>query len=149
MRLRYEMRRLYWRTLRPTTLGSRCLVLSQDDAESVLLVKHTYERWWYMPGGGVEKGESFASAARREVWEETGLEVRDLSLFGLYHNTGEGKDDHVALYVSRSFSGTPKIGCREIEQVGFYPLRDLPANTSPATRRRIAEYLSGCPASVW
>lgn len=32
-------------------------------------------RWWLAPGGGVEPGESFEAAARREVEEETGLVV--------------------------------------------------------------------------
>jgi 8-oxo-dGTP pyrophosphatase MutT (NUDIX family) len=35
----------------------------------------TGHRWWVAPGGGLEAGESFEDAARREVEEETGLVV--------------------------------------------------------------------------
>jgi 8-oxo-dGTP pyrophosphatase MutT (NUDIX family) len=34
--------------------------------------------WWFTPGGGVEEGESLAVAARREVFEETGIELKDV-----------------------------------------------------------------------
>ena len=35
--------------------------------------------WWQMPQGGVDKGEEVETAARRELWEETG--VREAAFF--------------------------------------------------------------------
>ena len=61
------LRELHWRLVGPTTLGSRCLLLRGNE---ILLVRHRYEPWWYFPGGGLKRGESFAEAAHREVWEE-------------------------------------------------------------------------------
>ena len=131
------VRRTYGRLRRPTTLGVRCLVVRDG---RVLLVRHTYERWWYLPGGGVERGESFAAAARREVAEETGLRVGQLRAFHAYLSTREGKIDHVVLFCADDAEGDPHPDGREIAAASFFPLDALPDDTSPATRRRLDEY---------
>lgn len=59
-------------------------VLLLDGAGRVLLIQGhdpavvDGERWWFTPGGGLEPGESLEQAARRELWEETGLHVDEL-----------------------------------------------------------------------
>jgi len=50
-------------------------------------------------GGHVEAGEGLAEAARREVAEETGLEVRSLRLAGLLHATEAGEAEGVLVAV--------------------------------------------------
>lgn len=136
--------RLYWRIVRPQTVGVRGLVVSEDDA--VLLVRHSYDRHfsnfsWYLPGGRVRRGESLVAALRRELAEEVGVHVRSREeLLGAYTNLVEGKRDHVVAFVVRDWDRTP-TDSPEIVEVRFFPYRDLPEGTSPATRRRVAELL--------
>jgi len=53
-----------------------------DAGEQVLLVKHVPERksfWqgkWICPGGRLQVGEAIEAGIRREVWEETRLDIR-------------------------------------------------------------------------
>lgn len=141
-----RLKKLYYQILQPITLGSRCLVVSGN---TVLLVKHSYAKGWYLPGGGVEKGESFRDAAKREVREETGLDVDDLTLFHLYYSRIEGKNDHIALFTTTEFKGEPHITGGEITEITFAPFDQLPPDTSPATRQRIAEYLGETRADKW
>jgi 8-oxo-dGTP pyrophosphatase MutT (NUDIX family) len=146
LRPRLFLARLYWRLFQPITLGSRCIVV---DGERVLLVRHAHSSGWRLPGGAVEKGETLAEAARREVREECGLAVDDLSMLGIYYSDAEGKHDHVAIFVAQGFFGTLHAQRGEIARLEFFPLRDLPADTSPATRRRVEEYLDGTRADRW
>jgi len=60
--------------------------------EVILMVRHAEptRSYWTLPGGGVEAGETFAEAAEREVFEETGLRVRAVRLLweGVYGHGG-------------------------------------------------------------
>lgn len=49
----------------------------QDD--KVLLVKEGVDKWWALPGGGVDYGETVASTLVREVEEELGVPAEDVS----------------------------------------------------------------------
>ena len=46
--------------------------------------KEPMKGWWSLPGGALETGESLADAVRREVREETGLEVRPMRVFEIF-----------------------------------------------------------------
>lgn len=53
----------------------------------ILLVqrgKEPLKGWWSLPGGILETGERLADGVRREVLEETGLEVEVLNLFEVF-----------------------------------------------------------------
>ena len=46
--------------------------------------KEPLKGWWSLPGGALETGELLADAVRREVREETGLEVEPLRIFEVF-----------------------------------------------------------------
>lgn len=136
--------RLVWKVTQPRTLGVRALVIDADDR--LALVRHTYGNYWYLPGGGVKKGESMLAALGRELAEE--LAIRDYRVervLGLYLNRLEGKEDHVAVYVVRVDAGhaMARNDRLEIEDCGWFALDVLPDGLSPGTGRRLAEWRAG------
>jgi len=134
---------LYWRFARGMTLGVRAVVLDANDR--VFLVKHTYVAGWHLPGGGVEVGESFVEALRRELLEEGCIEVAsEPVLHGVFFNSHVSRRDHVAVYVVRQFrQDRPPQPNHEIVACGFFERVALPDETTQGTRLRIAEVLDG------
>src|SRR3954463_14537151 len=141
---------LYWRMARGMTLGVRGVVLDGDD--KVFLVRHSYMSGWYLPGGGVEVGETFLEALRRELVEEGRIELtREPVLHRLFFNSHVSRRDHVAVYIVRQFrqDRLPEPN-HEIVECGFYDAGALPADTTRGTRLRIAEVLGGAaPIATW
>jgi 8-oxo-dGTP pyrophosphatase MutT (NUDIX family) len=145
-----RMFHLYWRFARGMTLGVRAVVL--DGEGRVFLVKHSYVAGWHLPGGGVEVGETFMEALRRELAEEGRIElVGEPTLHGVFLNGHVSRRDHVAVYVVRRFNqdGLPEPN-REIIACGFFASAALPAGTTQGTGLRIAEVLEGrAPGATW
>ncbi len=133
----------FYRLVRGMTLGTRTLVLKADDTQ-VMLVRHGYAAGWLLPGGGVERGESLAEAAIREVKEEAGIIAEEEpKLHGIFLNDRQFRGDHVACFVLRRFSETPISPGFEIAEARFFPVADLPQGATGGARRRIAEVLEG------
>jgi ADP-ribose pyrophosphatase YjhB (NUDIX family) len=141
---------LYWRFARGMTLGVRAVVLDRENR--IFLVKHTYVSGWHLPGGGVEPGETFRDALRRELAEEGGIELTgEPVLHGLLLNRHVSRRDHVAVYLVRHFSQDrlPEPN-HEIAACGFFETQALPAETTTGTRMRISEVIEGrAPKATW
>src|SRR5690349_16107692 len=90
--LAMRVRSVVWRIQRPKLIGVRALIVRE---QAVLLIRHRAGRQpWALPGGGVERGESLAEAARREAREETGAQVEIVALQGVYDRFKGGTSNY-------------------------------------------------------
>ena len=139
LRILYWLRKTYQFIVRPINLGVRIMLIRD---EKVLLVRHVYQDGWFMPGGGMKRRETLEQAARRECYEEVGVEMHQMSLFGIFSSFIGWKSDHIALFLSEDFTLTDKKDS-EIAEKRFSPLNDLPESLSDGHRRRLKEYQAG------
>jgi ADP-ribose pyrophosphatase YjhB (NUDIX family) len=131
-------------------IGATTLLV--DPENRLLLMKRSDSGCWGPPGGGVELGEVVEDAARREVREETGLEVLEMTLFGVYsgpelfykYPNGDEVYGVDIVYLSRAWDGTVRLNDEHTEWGWFAPA-DIPEDLSPPiipTIRQFKESLS-------
>ncbi len=131
--------------LRPLTMGVRGAVF--DPHGRIFLVRHTYVPGWYMPGGGVDPGETVVEALKREMIEEAHIELlEEPVLVSVHFNRKKAKRDHVLFFRCRAHRQTaPKRPDAEIAETGWFPADALPKGTTDATRRRLDELAGKVP----
>jgi len=139
LRILYWVYQVYVFLFRPVTYGVRALLVKEG---RVLLVRHTYRSGWHLPGGGIKRGETVETAARREVREETGAEMGKVKFMGIFSNLESYASGHNILFACEDFSVTGRPD-GEIAEARFFARNELPADMFPGHRRKIEEYLGG------
>ena len=132
------------------TLGVRAAV--ENEVGQVLMVRHTYTSGWFLPGGGVERGEPAVEALRRELVEEGGVALDGTPLLvGVYSNHPNFRNDHVLLYrVPAGFwTACAPTSQGEIAETAWVDPLAPPRGTTPGTARRLTELFDGGPSDPY
>ena len=118
------------------------IVVRDDDR--VLVIKRDDNGHWEAPGGVLELDESFEAGVRREVFEETGLEVTVERLTGVYKNLTHGI---VALvFRCRPSAGEPRP-TEEARETRWMTREEVTSAMSPAFAVRILDAFEEVPQS--
>ncbi|MCK5811945.1 MAG: 8-oxo-dGTP diphosphatase [Clostridiales bacterium] len=122
-------------------LLNMCMIY--DEKKDMVITQHRVKKTWpgfTFPGGKVEHNESLVQSTIREVKEETGLDINNLSLCGIVHWYNIKNHDRwmVFLYKTKSFKGQLLINPIEgdISWVSLDELKKLPLSIG------MSDYLS-------
>jgi 8-oxo-dGTP pyrophosphatase MutT (NUDIX family) len=133
---------------RPLLLCGASVILINKDGR-VLLQHRKDNDCWGFPGGAVELGERVEDAAAREVFEETGLKIIDMDLFGVYsgedlyykYPNGDEVYNIDVVYISRNYSGVLSVDNVEVKDASFFSIDEIPHKISPPVKPIINDFI--------
>ena len=124
-------------------------VIVVDSENRVLLQLRSDNHCWGYAGGSVELDEVVEDAAKRELFEETGLVAEKLDFFGIF----SGEDMHYIypngdevsiidiVYVCKEFSGTLKCQQGEVDDLKYFRVNEIPGNITSANRNALEKWV--------
>lgn len=128
-------------------VGASVIVVDSD--HRILLQLRSDNHCWGYAGGSVELDEVVEDAAKRELFEETGLIAEELELFGVF----SGRDTHYIypngdevsnidiVYVCKKYTGSLKCQEGEVDALRFFKIDEIPENISQPIRKALFQWI--------
>ncbi len=96
---------------------------------------------WTLPGGKQEYNETFWDGAKREVKEETNLDIEDLELFGATDDIQPDRHYITMQVIAKKYNGEPKVmEPTKIDEWKWFDLDNLPKNLYSPSKKFIESY---------
>jgi 8-oxo-dGTP diphosphatase len=116
-------------------------IIIRNENRVLLIERRNEPLGWALPGGFVDYGETLETAAVREVREETGLELDDLSQFHAYSDPARDPRQHnISVVFTARGIGTPQAG-DDAKNARWFPLHALPSPLCFDHARILADYV--------
>jgi 8-oxo-dGTP diphosphatase len=114
------------RSIQVTFTVSAAGVITNESGE-VLLLNHLLRPMsgWGVPGGFLNSGEQPEAAFRRELREETGLELRNVSIY-----RARTLKRHIEIIFLAKAVGEASVKSREIIELGWFTVENMPKEMS-------------------
>ena len=132
----YYIRAKFIRATQKTFTVSAAAIITNENGE-VLLLDHVFRSasGWGIPGGFVVYNEQPENTLKREICEETGLELQEIKLLRV-----RTIYSHIEILFRARSSGVAKVS-REINQAGWFKIDEMPEKMDSAEKSNILQFL--------
>ncbi len=125
-----------------------CGIIIENSKGEILLQKRRDNGLWALIGGSMEIGEKFIETIKREAFEEAGIKINELSLFGIY----SGEDRIITypngdiccgtgiIFKTTAYSGEIQNNTEEALEHRFFDKTNLPDNINNYDKRIIIDW---------
>lgn len=119
-------------------IGTAAVV--ENDAGEILFIQREDFKLWVIPGGTLDYGETLIEGAKREVFEETGVNVEITGLLGIF--TWRNAKHYSILFTARPLDNNLTTSFESID-VRYFSRDNLPSPTTPWQMDRLDHYFRG------
>ena len=122
-----------------TTFTVSVAAIVVNHKREVLLLNHVLrpKSGWGFPGGFLDANEAASDAIKREVKEETGIELDNLQLYRVLV-----RGTHLEIVFSARPIGEPQVLSSEIYELGWFGINEFPEGTTLAQKMLAGEVLA-------
>lgn len=132
----------------PVFICGASVIVVNESGELLLQKRHDNGCWGYH-GGCIELDEVVEEAAKRELFEETGLTANSLEFFGIFSGPDMhyvySNDDEVSIvdivYICHDWTGEIKPDPSEVDELRFFAPDKIPDNISPPAIKALKTYI--------
>lgn len=125
-------------------------VIVEDKEGRILLQLRSDNHCWGYAGGSVELDEVVEEAAKRELFEETGLVANNLELFGVFsgidthyvYSNGDEVSNVDIVYICKDYSGELCCQRGEVDDLRFFEIDKIPDNISKPIEKPLRQYIA-------
>lgn len=124
-------------TQRKFTVSAAAVIVNENG--EILLLDHVLrsDLSWGVPGGFINRGEQPEAAVRREIREETGLELKDIKMIRV-----RTMNRHIEILFRASPVGTARVQSLEINELGWFKADEMPEKMTYSQKQTIEEALN-------
>ena len=135
-------------------IGHECLIIVGSDVfvyknRKILLQKRRDNGLWHIHGGCMEIGETLEEAAKRELFEETGLTANRLDFFYTYsgkdllytYPNGDKVYSIITFWICEDYFGEVDIDENEVLELKWFNINEIPDEVTPTLKKPIKDFI--------